>query len=367
LRQTAVYVERDQPEFLLGLIHTARRTIIPLSIILVMLAAAAAALFFDPIFLLPLLIALPSVVIRTSALIWEGVLRGLDRVDESFIPTYIVYPVLMLFGIGSITLLGDTLTSELALVLYLLAFTVATLVSWLLARRRLKPIFGGGTEPAHPAEGRFNLLLPFTTLTMLGSLSVSLGTIMLGLLDLPDAVGVLSVALKLVEPMLLVFGVVSLSLSAQIAGMSARGRVDQLESAIARTVRMSLLWAAPIGLLLILFPDVVLELFGQGFEEARTSLLILVPAFLFSVLAGIGPAALMMTEHQRETIIAKAIGLALNLLLCLALIPAHGASAAALALAVDIVVTNVIAVVLAWKLLGLNTTALPTPAWMRKG
>ena len=75
----------------------------------------------------------------------------------------------------------------------------------------------------------------------------------------------------------------------------------------------------------------------------------------------------MMTKHQRETIIAKAIGLALNLLLCLVLIPAHGASAAALALAVDIVVTNVIAVVLAWKLLGLNTTALPTPAWMRKG
>ena len=189
---------------------------------------------------------------------------------------------------------------------------------------------------------------------------------MLGLLDLPDAVGVLSVALKLVEPMVLIFGVVSITLSARIAGLNARGEVERVEGEIARKVRISLLWATPIGLVLILFPDLVLGLFGGGFEEARTALYILVPAFLFSILAGIGPAALMMANHQRETIIAKAIGLALNLGICLALIPAHGASAAALALAVDIVATNLVAVILAWRLMGLNTTAFPTPGWMTR-
>lgn len=365
LRQTAVYVERGQPDLLLGLIHTARRTIIPLSIVLALLAVAAAALFFNPLFLGPLLIALPSVVVRTSALIWEGILRGLDRVDESFIPTYVVYPVLMLLGIGLIVLFTDSLTPELALALYLFTFTVATLVSWLLARRRLRPILIGTSEPAHPEEGRFALLVPFTTLSMLGSLSASLGIIMLGLFDLPDAVGVLSVSLKLVEPMLLVFGVVSISLSARIAALNARGEVPRAESVISVTVRKSLVWAIPIGLVLVLFADPLLGLFGAGFEEARTSLLILVPAFLFSIVAGIGPAALMMSDRQRETILAKSVGLILNIAICLSLIPSHGASAAALALAVDIVATNLIAVVLAWRLLGLNTTALPTPGWIR--
>ena len=188
---------------------------------------------------------------------------------------------------------------------------------------------------------------------------------MLGLFDLPDAVGVLSVALKLVEPMLLVFGVVSISLSARIAALNARGEVPRAESVIAATVRKSLVWAIPIGLVLVLFADPLLGLFGAGFDEARTSLLILVPAFLFSIVAGIGPAALMMSDYQRETIIAKAVGLMLNIVICLVFIPEHGASAAALALAIDIVATNLIAVVMAWRLLGLNTTAIPTPGWIR--
>lgn len=364
IRQTAVFVERDEPELLLGLIQTARRTIIPLSLLLVVLAAIAAALFFDPIFLVPLLIALPSVVIRTSALVWEGVLRGLDRVDESFIPTYVVYPVFMLAGIVVVVLVVGDLTAEVALAIYLAAFALGTLVSWFLARRRLDPVLGGTTTVAHPEEGRFALLLPFTVVTMIGSLSSGLGMIMLGLLDLPDAVGVLSVAIKLIEPMALMFGVVSLSLSARIAGMHARGDVESAEAMLGRNLRISLLWAVAIGLVLLLFPDFILGLFGEGFEEAKTSLYILVPGVIFGVAAGIGPAALMMTAHQREAVIAKAVGLSVNMAICLILIPEHGASAAALGFTADIVLTNLIAVVLAWRLLGLNTTVLPTPGWM---
>lgn len=366
LRQTAVYVERGQPEFLLGLIQTARRTIIPLSILLVVVAVIAAAAFFDPIFLVPLVIALPSVIIRTSALIWEGILRGLGRVDESFIPTYIVYPVLMLAGVGLVVVLGDGLSPEVALGIYLLAFTAATVMAWWLARGRLRPILGADTEPAHPETGRYSLLIPFTTLTMLGSLSAGLGMIMLGLLDLPDAVGILSVALKLVEPMMILYGVVLLGLSSRIAALHARGDLGQLQPEIGRVARIGLFWAAPIGLILVLFPDLILSLFGDGFDEAETSLLILVPAFLFSIIAGVGPAALMMTDHQRVAVVIKAAGLGLNLVLCLALIPGHGASAAALALSADIILTNTAGVIVAWKLLGLNTTAFPTPAFLAR-
>lgn len=364
LRQTAVYVERNQPELLLGLIETARRTVIPLSIALVLLAIGTAAVFFDSVFLLPLVIALPSVVIRTFALIWEGILRGLGRVDESFFPTLIVYPVLMLAGLGTFFVLGVELTPELALALYLSVFLLVTVTAWLLANRRLKPVLGNRTQPAHPKKGRFALLVPFTTFTILSSLSTGVGAILLGLFDLPDAVGVFAVATKVVEPMMLVFGVVAVSVSAKIAGLHARGELSRSESDIARAGRVGLLWAVPIGVFLLLFPDLVLNFFGEGFGDARTSLFILVPAFLFSILGGVGTGALMMTDHQRETIFAKGVGLALNLTLCLILIPDHGASAAALALAADIVVTNVLAVILAWRLLGLNTTVFPTPKWI---
>lgn len=361
LRQTAVFVERGQPELLLGLIHTARRTVIPLAAVLVAVAAIVAAIFFDPIFLVPLLIALPTVMVRSSSVIWEGVLRGLGRVDESFVPTFLIYPLVMLAGVGLLVAFSVSLTPQLALALYLLSFTMGALAAWLLARRRLRPVIGDATRRIHPEEGRFQLLAPFTVLAMLGTVSSGLGLVMLGLLDLPDAVGVLQVALKLTEPMFLIFAAVNLSLSARLATLYAGERLDEARPVIARAVRWGFLGSIPIALILVLAPDFLLGLFGAGFEEAKTSLFILVPACLFSVFAGTGGAALMMSDHQRVAIAARLAGLLANFGICLALIPDHGASAAALALAVDIVIVNTVSTVMAWRLLGLNTTALPFP------
>jgi len=364
LRQTAVYVERDQPELLLGLIHTARRTIIPLSIVLVVLAAAAAALFFDPIFLVPLLIALPTVIVRTFSLVWEGVLRGLGRVDESFISTFVVYPLVMLSGVGLLAVLSVDLTPEIALVLFLLSFMAGAVAVWLLARRRLRPIIGATPAAKHPEEGRYSLLLPFTTLTLLGSVSASLGLITLGLFDLPDEVGIFQVARKLTEPISLIFSVIGMSLAALLASLYARDGIRGARPRIARAVRLSLLGALPIAAILLLAPDFVLGLFGQGFEGARASLFILTAASLLDIASGVALVALMMTHHQRAAIVAKGIGLTINLVLCLTLIPALGASGAAIALAGDTIATNALAVVLAWKFLGLNTTAFSLPRRM---
>lgn len=361
LRQTAVYVERDQPALLLGLIQTARRTIIPLSFVLAVLASGAVAFFFDPIFLVPVLVALPTVVVRTFATIWEGVLKGLGRVDESFLSTFVVYPVLMLAGIGVLALLSIPLTPEISLVLFLASFTGGALTVWLLARRRLRPLLGDVGAGEHPEGGRFALLLPFTVLTMFASLSASLGMIMLGLFDLPDAVGLFGVARKLTEPISLIFAVVSTSLAASIATLQARREVAKARPTIVRTVRLSFVGALPIGLVLLFAPDLVLGLFGEGFEAARTVVAILALAALFNIASGVSQVALMMSQHQRGAIIAKGAGLALNLVLCVALIPGLGATGAAVALAADILVTNILSVTMAWRLLGLNTTVLPSP------
>jgi O-antigen/teichoic acid export membrane protein len=121
------------------------------------------------------------------------------------------------------------------------------------------------------------------------------------------------------------------------------------------------LGALPIAAILLLAPDFVLGLFGQGFEGARASLFILTAASLLDIASGVALVALMMTHHQRAAIVAKGIGLTVNLVLCLTLIPALGASGAAIALAADTIATNALAVVLAWKVLGLNTTAFSLP------
>lgn len=360
LRQTAIYVELSQPEMLLGLINTAKRTVIPLSLVLIVLAVGAAALFFDPIFFVPLLIALPTVVVRTFSLIWEGVLRGLGRVDESFFSTFLVYPVLMLVGVGLLLSLSIDITPEISLTLFLASFAGGALTVWLLARRRLDPIVAGASGQAYPEEGRFALLLPFTVMTMIGSLSAGLGMIMLGLFDMPDAVGLFGVATKLTEPIGLIMSVVSTSLASLIATLYARQDLGAARPSVARSVRLSLLGALPIALALLLAPDFILGLFGDGFEGARSAVMILALSSLFDIASGVALIALMMSHHQKKAITAKGIGLALNLVLCMVLIPDHGATGAAIALAIDIAVTNILSVSMASRLLGLNTTVFPS-------
>jgi O-antigen/teichoic acid export membrane protein len=160
--------------------------------------------------------------------------------------------------------------------------------------------------------------------------------------------------------MMLIYTVINITLAARIARLFHLGERIALQGAVTRAVRSSFLLALPVGLAILLAREPLLDLFGPGFEESSALLLILVPAVLFNIFTGASGAALMMTDHPRPALAARAVGFVVNVTLCVILIPESGATGAAVAMAADILVANSIMAVMAAKYLRLNTTMVPS-------
>jgi O-antigen/teichoic acid export membrane protein len=350
LRQTALYRTIGRPDLISELVRKARRTVLALAAASSSVAAVGALLFVDPVFVATLLLALPAVLVLGSNLIWQGVLQGLGQIEESFVATYVVYPLAMVVGIGLLLVVSGGVSPEQAASLYLASFSIGALVIWRVGRSRLEPVLRQEASTTPIEEWQTPVLGPFTALAFITSIEGSLGIVLLGLFGLPDAVADL--------PVTMVFMVLSLSLAPRLASRFAEGRISEIQPRVTRNVKFSLIAALPVGLLLILGRDSVLRLFGSGFEEASVPLVIMVSAALFNVFTGMSGAALTMSRYWTPAIAAKSLGLVLNLALSLTLIPQLGATGAAIGFATGIVVANSVMAWRAWTLLHLDTTAL---------
>ncbi len=359
LRSTAIFRSIERPDLLAEIVARAQKTVVTLALVLSVLAAIGAAVFVDPVFLATLLLVLPVVAVRAFSLIWSGVLQGLGHIEESFLPTFVVYPVLMLLGVGLLVGVNGSITSEEAVLLYSASFLLGAVIVWRIARARLKPVLAKDPSRREAEEWHASGLAPFTAITLLASIQGGVGILLLGIFGLPDAIGELQVAIKLIEPMVMIYVVVNLALAPRVAARFAQGDLLELQPDISRNVRVSFIAAIPIGAAIILAREPLLGLFGSGFEAAATPLVILVGAALFGVMTGAASPSLMMSKHWTPALVATGAGLLLNLVLCALLIPPLGATGAAIGFAVSILVSNSVMSVMAWKLLGLNTTVIP--------
>jgi len=123
----------------------------------------------------------------------------------------------------------------------------------------------------------------------------------------------------------------------------------------ARIYRQTTLWIVvlswPAYLLLAAFAPAFLTLFGGGFSGGSGPMAVLAAAMLVNVGVGLVQTVLLMSGNSRGHLLATVSGLALNVTLCLVLIPACGALGAAIAWSLGIVCENTIAAILARRAL----------------
>jgi O-antigen/teichoic acid export membrane protein len=99
----------------------------------------------------------------------------------------------------------------------------------------------------------------------------------------------------------------------------------------------------PVYLLLAVFAPAFLALFGPGFATGAPAMAVLAVAMLVNSGAGIAQTVLLMSGNSRRHLLATALGLTLNVLVGVALIPRYGALGAAISWSLGIVVENVVA------------------------
>ena len=174
-------------------------------------------------------------------------------------------------------------------------------------------------------------------------------TIMLGIYKTEADVGVFYVALKLAMITGIVLGAVNSIVAPKLSETFNNNKMEEFRILIKQPTSIIFFVSLPILIILFLFPEFLLSLFGQEFAIAKTTLLILLIGQAVNVMSGSVGFILQMTG--RENIYQNILLMALvcNILLNILLIPKFGIEGAAIASAFSMIFWNLSSVLYIYK------------------
>ncbi len=144
----------------------------------------------------------------------------------------------------------------------------------------------------------------------------------------------------------------------RFAVMYKEGKMKELKHYVRNATRMMTIAALPITLVLWIFPEFILSLFGEDFEGGATLLRILATGQFISVVSGSVGYLLNMTGHEKDMRNVMVLNAILSIVLALILTPLLGAIGSALSTAIAVGCTNLMAVGYVKKRLGFSTISL---------
>lgn len=295
----------------------------------------------EPDVRLACLLMLGGAAMRSCILTAKGVLQGLERFGVDAVVT-VADRVLLLVGCGLVLAAGGGLVATCATFLLV---RIATGVFSLAAVSRIVGRDGGIDRELRrtlPREA-----LPIGAFLLILNLYNRVDTLMLGSLATERETGLYGAAYTLYEGLTYAAAILSAVLVPRLSRLWTHDRVSY-----ARLARRSLGGSALAAVLLAvlaypLTPAALTAIFGTEFEEAATTVGILLLALPFMyVLWGLHSVALS-SHSTRALLVVTAVGTGVNVVLNVFWIRAWGAAGAAAATVVSEVVT---AALLTWSL-----------------
>lgn len=329
-----------------------------LAVALAVTAPRLAAALHDPqltIGLRLVALALPAATVCEAAL---AATRGWRTQRPHTLIGQVYEPGARLVGTGLALLAGAGLTGAYW-ALVVAAWSSAALA--LVALGRLLRGIGPAQATYRPGQ-----LFGFSTVSWVSSLTATgliwVDTLMLGFYG-NDEIGVYNVATRLVTVAIFVLPPINAAFGPYLAHLHHQGRAEEVRriygAATGWVVRLSL----PAFVLLLVFPDGLLRLFGPVFATGAAVTVILALGQLVNAVTGPCGTLLNMSGRVSLNMADNLAALVLNIGLNLWLIPAYGIVGAAVAWAVSLAVVNIARVLQVRALIG----ALPVTIGMVKG
>jgi O-antigen/teichoic acid export membrane protein len=180
------------------------------------------------------------------------------------------------------------------------------------------------------------------------------GIITLGIFVKDEEVALFSVAQRISMLTSFVLIAVNLVVAPRFAAIFSSGSLSELKEISIFCSRLMLLVATPVLIIMLLFPGVLLGLFGEQYRQAEFMLQIMVVGQFVNVVTGSVGNLLNMTGHEKDMRNILLITGILAVLLSFTLIPLYGPVGAAFATSIALASQNLFAVLLVKKRLGFN-------------
>ncbi len=258
-------------------------------------------------------------------------LKGFKQFDRAVVAQYVYQPVTRLILIGILALAG--LDAAAAVITYGLASLTASVAMFVNLNRKF-PL----KRPIKISRQNFRDMLAYAFPVWLSGLMVrfqaNVQALFLGTLGSMAGVGIFSVASQITT----ISGEFSSSINTTskpvVAELHDRKDIRQMERLYQLTNKWVVMVQLPIFLVMLLFPKVLLSIFGEGYADGATALIILAVADFVNVSTGMGGVIIDMAGYARLKLFNSFVRLALYIILDYWLIPRWGLVGAALAVLV---------------------------------
>jgi len=287
-----------------------------------------------------------------------GAMRGLRFVLAGQLSELIVRPGLFLMAIGAAAfIVPDRISAPFAMLLQAGACLGAFLVgAWMLFRVAPQSVRRARAE-AETATWLSSSFL-FGLSAGFAIINKQVSTVVLGVFEAPDQVGVFRVAVQVA--LLAAFGLQAVNqvVAPRFALAYARGDLAYLQRLATASARLVLAFSVLVtGLVAGFGRSVFPVVFGAELSPAFLPLLILLVGQLVNSVVGPVGFLLKMTGHEREIVRAMVLGAVMNVCLSLLLIPAHGILGAAVAEATSMATWSALLWWRARQVLGVDSSA----------
>ena len=302
------------------------------------------------------LLCVPFIAFEAS---YNGIIRGLQKPGHAEFPKQVCQPLIL--GVALLlllVLLGD-LTPFYAL-LALLVATAASALCSLVIYRRLKPITPEKGERRNTTSLSLKTLASFSAIALFASLNAQIGILVLGWLDQTTGAAALRIAERAGQLAILPLTIINLMIAPRVAAAFQEQRTDELQRLTTRAGRLSFLLTLPALPIIWFYGDwLIAFLFGEAYvSETLDAVIVLVAGQTAGLFFGSVWPLLIMTGHEREALHRLIMSCGVNLLTCLWLAPIYGASGAALAAALSLIIWKFSFSVDIKKRLKINTNLL---------
>lgn len=254
--------------------------------------------------------------------------RGFKIQHYTVLAKFIWLPIVKTAAILGLALIG--LSAERAVAAQLLGTLVAVLLLWHFLNREFslrRPL----ATARHQGGQLLSFSLPVYASTLLTTFDRNFQALFLGAMATATTVGIYALAAHVSFLGKLVHSSIITAAMPIIAELDDRRASEQLERFYRITTRWSFALNLPLFLVLVLFPEAFLAIFGQSFLDGSQALAILAWASLVATATGTNGALLDMTGHTRLKLVNALAGLLTGVLLNVILIPRLGILGAACA------------------------------------
>lgn len=328
---------------------------------LVAIVVTALGAHISAYYWLPFMLAAATLPIFTVSSLQDSAARAFNWIDLALLPGFVAHPLAILSVVGVFYLLGGELTAVTTLTTACAAFWIVILVQAVMFSHRLK-------DSVPPGPRRYEVFywlktaVPLFITDSFFLMLTYVDTLILQLFVGPADIAVYYAATKTLALVNFIYFAVSAACAHRFSEYHVAGEHDKLAAFLADAVRWTFWPSLALAAILLVLGKPILGLFGAGFTDGYPLIAVMMIGLLAR--ASVGPAERLLNMIGQQKICAVIYGsaFAVNLLLCLILVPRLGLLGAAMATATAVVTESSLLFIVTRRQLGLNVFIWGNPA-----